>query len=91
MSNQNTENPPSRPYTNDLQQWVAESDTALRGIYGVYVLCVVGIVIDVVRGGPSFVLLGAVAIAFINSAIQFWREEVAPELRHDPDRVQESR
>lgn len=80
---QNADNntPGSRPYVNGLQEWVGESRRAVWLLGAWHAVSVIGVGMAIFRYQITLGV-GAVLSLVVSTLIQFWRDKVAPEMRH---------
>lgn len=75
-----TDDMPPKPYVNDYQKWVAESE--LAGVC--LILWEAGAASTVVAGmlrTDLLLIAGGVVWLLVSLFIHFWRDELAPEMR----------
>lgn len=70
-----------RPYDNDFQHWVADSELAAKCLLLWEAGAVSVIVAGFLRTGV-FMIVGGFVWLFVTLLVHFWRDELAPKMRY---------
>lgn len=76
-----TDDTTSEPYVNGIQEWFGESEAAGRVLAGWFLISLIVLSAGLLRYGLLVAGTGGVSL-LVSSLIQFWRDELAPEMRH---------
>lgn len=71
----------SEPYVNGLMEWFGESDAAGKFLIGWHSVSLLVVAVGLLEYGLIVAALG-VLLLFVSTHIHYWRDELAPELRH---------
>lgn len=74
--------PDSQPYVNSLQEWIGESEKAGKLLVGWHIASALLVVVGGILMGWVLVGIAGGVSLFVSTHVHFWRNELAPEVRH---------